>query len=39
MEPISATIVAAIVGGATVALKDVANKAISDAYQGIKKIV
>jgi hypothetical protein len=39
MEPISATIVAAIAGGAAVALKDVANKAVSDAYQGIKTLV
>ena len=39
MEPISATIVAAIAGGAALALKDVANKAVSDAYQGIKKLV
>ena len=39
MEPISATIVAAIAGGAAVALKDVANKAVSDAYQGIKTLI
>lgn len=39
MEPISATIVAAIAGGAAVALKDVANRAVSDAYQGIKVII
>lgn len=39
MEPISATIVAAIAGGSAVALKDVTNKAVSDAYQGIKTLV
>jgi hypothetical protein len=39
MEPISATIVAAIAGGAAVALKDVANKAVTDAYQGIKTVI
>lgn len=39
MEPISATIVAAIAGGAAVALKDIANKAVSDAYQAIKTII
>jgi hypothetical protein len=39
MEPISATIVAAIAGGAAVALKDVANKAISDTYQAIKTLI
>ena len=39
MEPISATIVAAIAGGAAVALKDVANQAVSDAYQAIKTLI
>jgi hypothetical protein len=39
MEPVSTTIVAAIAGGAAVAFKDVANKAVSDAYQGIRTLI
>lgn len=37
--PSGKLIVAAIAGGAAVALKDVANKAVSDAYQGIKTLI
>jgi hypothetical protein len=39
MEPISTTIVAALVAGATTALKGVATQAVTDAYDGLKRII
>jgi hypothetical protein len=39
MEPVSITIAAAIAGGAAVALKDVANQAVEDAYQGLRTLI
>jgi hypothetical protein len=39
MEPVSATILAALVAGAVAATKDVAAAAIKDAYNGFKALV
>lgn len=39
MEPITTTIVAALVAGATAATKDVATTAIRDAYAGLKRLL
>ena len=39
MEPITATIVAALLAGATAAAKDVATAAIKDAYAGLKRLI
>lgn len=39
MEPITLTIVSALVAGATAAAKDVATDAIKDAYAGLKRLV
>jgi hypothetical protein len=39
MEPISATIVAAIALGAAAALKEVSSQAVRDAYTGLKALI
>lgn len=39
MEPITTTIVAALIAGAVAATKDVATSAIKDAYQGLKRLL
>ena len=39
MEPITTTIVAALVAGAVAATKEVATSAIKDAYHGLKRLV
>ena len=39
MEPVTATIVAALVAGAVAATKDVAAQAIRDAYSGLKSLI
>lgn len=39
MEPITATIVAAIAGGAAAAAKDVATSAVKDAYLAVKHLI
>lgn len=39
MEPITTTIVAALVAGAVAATKDVATSAIKDAYQELKRLI
>ena len=39
MDPVTATIVAALVGGAAAAAKDVASAAIKDAYSGLKRLI
>jgi len=39
MEPVTTTIIAAIVAGATAAAKDVATSAIKDAYAGLKRLI
>jgi len=39
MEPVTTSIVAALVAGAVAATKDVATSAIKDAYEGLKKLI
>jgi hypothetical protein len=39
MEPITTSVVAALVAGAVAAAKDVATSAIKDAYQGLKRLL
>jgi hypothetical protein len=39
MDPVTATIIAALVGGAAAAAKDVASAAIKDAYAGLKRLI
>jgi len=39
MEPVTATIVAALVAGAVAATKDVAAQAIKDTYNGLKSLI
>ena len=39
MDPVTATIVAALVAGAAAAAKDVASAAIKDAYAGLKRLI
>lgn len=39
MEPITATVIAALVAGATAGAKDVATSAIKDSYAWLKKLV
>jgi dihydroxyacetone kinase DhaKLM complex PTS-EIIA-like component DhaM len=39
MEPVTATIIAALVAGATAAAKDVATNAVKDAYSALKRLI
>jgi hypothetical protein len=39
MEPVTTTIVAALIAGAVAASKDVATTAIKDSYQGLKRLI
>ncbi|MCB0000483.1 MAG: hypothetical protein KDE56_32175, partial [Anaerolineales bacterium] len=39
MDPITTTIVAALVAGVTAGVTEVGKKAIVDAYEGVKKVI
>jgi hypothetical protein len=39
MEPVTTTIIAALVAGATAAAKDVATNAVKDAYSALKRLI